>query len=107
MKKRFLTLALACIGITASAQNISGTWNGELVAGSQKIPLVLNLMTDGKCTLDSPQQGARGIPANVDFFSADSLKVSVNSLNASYKVLGFSGSSTTTLRTTSLKSNAL
>lgn len=84
MKKRFLTLALACIGITASAQNISGTWSGELVAGSQKIPLVLNLMTDGKCTLDSPQQGARGIPANVDFLSADSLKVSVSSLNASY-----------------------
>lgn len=84
MKKRFLTLALACIGITASAQNISGTWNGELVAGIQKIPLVLNLMADGKCTLDSPQQGAKGIPANVDFLSADSLKVSVISLNASY-----------------------
>lgn len=84
MKKRFLTLALACIGITASAQNISGTWNGELVAGIQKIPLVLNLTADGKCTLDSPQQGAKGIPANVDFLSADSLKVSVSSLNASY-----------------------
>ena len=84
MKKRFLTLALACIGITASAQNISGTWNGELVAGIQKIPLVLNLTADGKCTLDSPQQGAKGIPANVDFLSADSLKVSVISLNASY-----------------------
>ena len=84
MKKRFLTLALACIGITASAQNISGTWNGELVAGIQKIPLVLNLTDDGKCTLDSPQQGAKGIPANVDFLSADSLKVSVSSLNASY-----------------------
>lgn len=84
MKKRFLTLALACIGITASAQNISGTWNGELVAGIQKIPLVLNLTADGKCTLDSPKQGAKGIPANVDFLSADSLKVSVSSLNASY-----------------------
>jgi dienelactone hydrolase len=84
MKKLFLTLVLAFIGMTAFAQNISGTWNGELVAGIQKIPLVLNLMAEGKCTLDSPQQGAKGIPANVDFLSADSLKVSVNSLNASY-----------------------
>ena len=84
MKKLFLTLVLAFIGMTAFAQNISGTWNGELVAGIQKIPLVLNLTAEGKCTLDSPQQGAKGIPANVDFLSADSLKVSVNSLNASY-----------------------
>lgn len=84
MKKRFLTLALACIGITASAQNIRGTWSGELVVGPQKIPLVLNLTADGKCTLDSPQQGAKGIPANIDFLSADSLKLSVSPLNASY-----------------------
>ena len=84
MKQFFLTIALACIGATTSAQSISGTWNGELVAGPQKIPLVLNLTADGKCTLDSPQQGAKGIPANVDFLSADSLKVSVSSLNASY-----------------------
>ena len=84
MKQFFFTTALVCIGVTTSAQNISGTWNGELVAGPQKIPLVLNLTDDGKCTLDSPQQGAKGIPANVDFLSADSLKVSVSSLNASY-----------------------
>jgi pimeloyl-ACP methyl ester carboxylesterase len=84
MKQFFFTIALVCIGVTTSAQNISGTWNGELVAGPQKIPLVLNLTDDGKCTLDSPQQGAKGIPANVDFLSADSLKVSVCSLNASY-----------------------
>ena len=84
MKQFFFTIALVCIGVTTSAQNISGTWNGELVAGPQKIPLVLNLTDDGKCTLDSPQQGAKRIPANVDFLSADSLKVSVSSLNASY-----------------------
>lgn len=84
MKKLFFTLALACIGVIASAQNISGSWNGELVAGLQKIPLVLNLATDGTCTLDSPQQGAKDIPASVDFLSADSLKISVSSLNASY-----------------------
>lgn len=84
MKKLFFTLALACIGVIASAQNISGSWNGELVAGLQKIPLVLNLAADSTCTLDSPQQGAKGIPASVDFLSADSLKISVSSLNASY-----------------------
>ena len=84
MKKLFLSLALACVSDAISGQIISGTWNGELNADVQKIPLVLNLTDDGKCTLDSPQQGAKRIPANVDFLSADSLKVSVSSLNASY-----------------------
>ena len=83
--ERILTgCALVCVCGAVSAQNISGTWSGELNAGLQKIPLVLNLTADGKCTLDSPQQGAKGIPANVDILSADSLKVSVSSLNASY-----------------------
>ena len=84
MKKLFITLTLACIGLTAAAQNITGTWNGELNAGLQKIPLVLNLAADGTCTLDSPQQGAKGIAATIDYISADSLTVSVKQLNASY-----------------------
>ena len=85
MKRLFLLLiTYQLLLISAQAQNINGTWNGELNAGLQKIPLVLNLTADGKCTLDSPQQGAKGIPANVDFLSADSLSISVSSLNAAY-----------------------
>lgn len=75
---------LAFVAVNAHAQNITGTWNGEVNAGIQKIPLVLNLTADGKCTLDSPQQGAKGIPANVDYLSADSMNISVSSLNAAY-----------------------
>lgn len=82
--KRILIAAFAAFALQASAQNISGTWNGELNAGIQKIPLVLNLTTDGKCTLDSPQQGAKGIPADIVFISADSLNVSLKALNASF-----------------------
>ena len=82
--KRLLIAAFAAFALQASAQNISGIWNGELNAGIQKIPLVLNLTTDGKCTLDSPQQGAKGIPADIVFISADSLNVSLKALNASF-----------------------
>lgn len=82
--KRILISALAAFALQVSAQNISGTWNGELNAGIQKIPLVLNLTADGKCTLDSPQQGAKGIPADIVFISADSLNVSLKALNASF-----------------------
>lgn len=82
--KRLLIAAFAAFALQASAQNIGGTWNGELNAGIQKIPLVLNLTADGKCTLDSPQQGAKGIPADIVFISADSLNVSLKALNASF-----------------------
>ena len=84
MKKQLFIIALACIGITTQAQNINGTWSGELNAGFQKIKVVLNLSDEGKCTLDSPDQGAFGIPAITNFVSADSVNVSVASLNASY-----------------------
>ena len=84
MKKLFITIALVCTGIFAQAQNINGTWSGELNAGFQKIKVVLNLSDDGKCTLDSPDQGAFGIPGTTNFVSVDSVNVSVASLNASY-----------------------
>ena len=84
MKKLLFTIALASIGASVSAQNINGTWSGELNAGFQKIKVVLNLSNDGKCTLDSPNQGAYGIAATTNFVSADSVNVSVASLNASY-----------------------
>ncbi len=83
MKKLFLTITLACIGISATAQEIRRSWTGELNVMGQKLPIVLNLV-DGKCTLDSPAQGATGIPATVDLLTNDSIKVSVKSLGATY-----------------------
>ena len=84
LKKFVIIMGLACMGITAQAQNINGTWVGDLNAGFQKIKVVLNLNDDGKCTLDSPDQGGYGIPGTTNFVSADSVNVSVASLNASY-----------------------
>ena len=83
MKKLFFTLVLACIGLTATAQEVRRSWSGNLEAMGQKLPIVLNLV-DGKCTLDSPAQGATGIPATVDLLTKDSIKVSIKSLGATY-----------------------
>lgn len=73
---------LACIGLTATAQ-VRRSWSGELNVMGQKLPIVLN-MVDGKCTLDSPLQGATGIPATVQLLTKDSIKISVESIGASY-----------------------
>lgn len=83
MKKLFLTLTLACIGLSATAQVIRRSWSGELETMGQKLPIVMNLV-DGKCTLDSPLQGAAGIPATVQLLTKDSIKISVESIGASY-----------------------
>ena len=39
----------------------SGSWKGELKVGGTTLPIVFNFSTEG-CTLDSPAQGAKGIP---------------------------------------------
>ena len=83
MNRLFITLALACIGLSATAQEIRRSWSGELEAMGQKLPIVLNLI-DGKCTLDSPAQGATGIPATIDLLTKDSIKIKVESIGASY-----------------------
>ena len=83
MKKLFFILILTCMGVAAQAQEIRRSWTGELNAMGQKLPIVLNLV-DGKCTLDSPAQGATGIPATVDLLTKDSIKISVKSLGATY-----------------------
>ena len=83
MNRLFITLALVCIGLSANAQEIRRSWSGELEAMGQKLPIVINLV-DGKCTLDSPLQGAAGIPATVQLLTKDSIKISAESIGASY-----------------------
>ncbi len=84
IKHIFVIAVLVILSTAVSAQNISGSWNGELKAGFQKIPIVLNLISDGKCTLDSPSQGAKGISADVEFLSADSVSIRVPMIGAAW-----------------------
>ena len=72
----------------AGAQSLLGTWNGNLQLGQTSLPLVVHLSEQGgenKCLLDSPDQGAKGIVAILDFLSSDSLAFSVPALRASYR----------------------
>ena len=70
------------------AQTIEGSWNGKLDAGIAELSIVFNFSkgNDGKtqCTMDSPEQGAKGIPVNVEYVSADSLAVAIPSIMARY-----------------------
>ena len=77
----FMALTLSAAGLFA--QGISGVWNGELNLGTTKLAIVFHF-EDGKCTMDSPDQGAFDIPADVEFISADSVSVSQKDMDAKY-----------------------
>lgn len=82
----FVLMLLVCSN--ASAQNISGTWTGLLDAGIQKLHIVFNINKDkdgkGICTMDSPDQSAKGIPAKLIYLSADSVSIKVEAAVIQY-----------------------
>ncbi len=80
-----IVLAIS-IPLTAS---IIGTWNGKLSVRGVELPVVFNFTEAGDslplCTMDSPAQGAKDIPVDIEFLSDDSVKISVNKLLLSYE----------------------
>lgn len=90
--KRIHTLLLSATVAAGSFLNavaLTGSWRGELSLGMMKLPLVFNFSEspEGKvsCTLDSPNQGAKGIPAEVALCSADSVAVDCTLIGATYR----------------------
>ena len=79
---------LALAATQSFGQQISGPWTGQLDLGVQKLTIVLHFDKDasGKdvCTMDSPDQSAKGIPATLNFISADSVNIAVPSIGMTY-----------------------
>lgn len=85
MKRLFLSIALfGTFVFQADAQRISGTWHGEMQLNSLKLNLVLHLDGDSVCTVDSPDQGAKGIAGTVKELTAEKVDVLFPMLMAAY-----------------------
>ena len=76
------SLALAMLAFTANAQE--GSWNGELDVMGTKLPLVFNFSPNG-CTMDSPSQNAKGIPAEKTVSDDGTIKVKVGMIGATFE----------------------
>ena len=80
MKKSIL-IALLLSTALSWTQEISGEWNGVLKVQGLQLRLVFNIQEteDGtySATMDSPDQGAKGIPVDETIFINDSLKISI------------------------------
>jgi fermentation-respiration switch protein FrsA (DUF1100 family) len=79
MKKIILVLALFA-SINIMAQDISGAWYGALKIQGMQLRLVFNISkTDNgySATMDSPDQGAKGIPTTSTTFVDGKLKIEI------------------------------
>ena len=77
---------IAAVLFTASAYAQTGTWSGSLDVQGTKLSLVFHL--DGeKPTMDSPDQGARGIPIQYEQNSLGKVILSIPSIGASFEGL--------------------
>ena len=92
MKHAILAIILILFTIAGQAQVHSttallGSWRGKLQVGTTSLRVVFNLeQHDGYVvvTMDSPDQGAKGIPCKKEFLSDDSLSVKIEQLRLSY-----------------------
>ena len=88
-KKLFSALFLSILAINVFAQSPSGSWEGTLEAGANKLRLVFNFGKDANgntvCSMDSPDQGAKGIPANASIADNGEITVSIPALGVTYE----------------------
>lgn len=75
------------VQLFAQTPAIPGTWQGSLNAGGTNLRIVLHIAeTNGSlsATMDSPDQGAKGIPVSSIAVRNDSLVFSISQVNGSY-----------------------
>src|SRR5215831_11087292 len=72
----------------AKPTDIDGTWMGSLDAGGVKLRVVFHITNteDGlKATMDSPDQGMKGLPATTVTRTGASLKIEAKNINGTYE----------------------
>ena len=89
MRLYLLLLFLISLLPPVQAQPISGSWFGVLDVNGIKLRLVLHIDTDEQgrhtATLDSPDQGANGIPVESVVFSDGQLTLKSSAIGATYE----------------------
>lgn len=84
------SLLAAYCGIGLNAETLDGTWGGTLKIQGHSLRLVFHISIQAehnslpKVVMDSPDQGAKDIPVNTDFWSTDSIAVSAPMLGMKY-----------------------
>ncbi|GHT36920.1 alpha/beta hydrolase [Bacteroidia bacterium] len=89
MKKIAIALVTVLVSFSAFGQDVSGQWNGTLKVQGVELRLVFNINKTAAggytSTMDSPDQGAKGIPVSSTSFANGTLKLSAANLGIEYE----------------------
>lgn len=92
MRKAILTLLAGLFSLGLIGQEVTGQWHGILKVQGVQLRLVFEISktaTGFSSTMDSPDQGAKGIPVSATTFENGTLKLEVAKANINYEgVLG-------------------
>ncbi|MEZ4968434.1 MAG: alpha/beta fold hydrolase [Flavobacteriaceae bacterium] len=86
--RTLITIITFSVSPTAFGQDITGQWNGLLNIPGSPLRLAINITKTDQgytSTLDSPDQGAFGIPVDTTLFKGSTLKLTVINLGIQYK----------------------
>ena len=80
---KLITVFTMIFGVVliSQAQEIEGSWKGNLSVQGTELPLVFHISGEGEelsSTMDSPSQGATGIPMDVTTFEENVLTIKFN-----------------------------
>jgi uncharacterized protein len=92
MRKMTSILLTVFISFTGFAQDITGQWNGVLKIQGTQLGLIFNISKTENgfnATMDSPDQGAKGIPVTTTSFDSSTLKIAL--INAKIEYEGILG----------------
>lgn len=88
MKKLAFTILAGLISLTFFGQEITGQWNGVLKVPGAQLRLVFNIEKTANgisATMDSPDQGAKGIPVSNSSFENSVLKMAISQAQIEYE----------------------
>ena len=84
MKRKLLIIVIMWLFAMSAANAQTGTWSGKLDVQGIKLSLVFHLDEENP-TADSPDQGAKGIPIQVERKAFGGITIKIPSLGASYE----------------------
>ena len=86
MRKIAFLLVTFLITFHGYSQDITGEWHGKLEAMKLRIVFHIEKTDSGySATLDSPDQGAKGIPVTETTFENEILNIKITNLNATFE----------------------
>ncbi|MFL9830437.1 alpha/beta hydrolase family protein [Flavobacterium sp. ARAG 55.4] len=88
MKKLAFTILAGLISLSFFGQEITGQWHGVLKVPGAQLRLVFNIEKTANgisATMDSPDQGAKGIPVSSSSFESSVLKMAIAQAQIAYE----------------------